>query len=73
MRECKHGESREVSAEESCRSLVTLPSEKGFNQQLLIGRARRKNERFVRSADFSRSLGHADNSPDHLPPLGSAA
>lgn len=39
-----------------CRSLVTLLSEKGFNQQLQICRARRKNECIVRSTDFSRSL-----------------
>lgn len=62
------GEQR-VSAGESCGSLGTLPSEKGFNQQLLTGRARRKNERFVHSTDFSHSLGHADNSPDPLPCL----
>lgn len=40
----------------ACRSLVTLPSEKGFNQQLQIRRARRKNECMVRNTDFSRSL-----------------
>lgn len=35
-----------------CRSLVTLPSEKGFNQQLQICRTRRKNECIVHSIDF---------------------
>lgn len=38
----------------ACRSLVTLPYEKGFNQQLQICRAKKK----MRSTDFSRFLWH---------------
>lgn len=44
-----------------------LPSEKGFNQQLQICRARRKNESLYAALTFHAPSGveRADNSHDH--------